>query len=216
MMSTQTVYTRPMKTVIFGFLGFTAAAMALALGEKMGLLDAATVKRGMGLILGVTVIITGNFLPKTRPLNAPGVNPSGAAAAAERFAGWTLVLVGIAYVALFAIAPLDRARTVSSILGIGAMVLIASNWAWLVRGALLGSRETSEETAPERAFLMEKRRLIVPLLFAFFYTFATACTVFLLHDRHQIDEASWWLFLGFWLIYAFLMVVLEPKKRCSK
>ena len=214
-MSTQTVYTRPMKTVIFGFLGFTVAAMALALGEKMGVLDAATVKRGMGLILGITVVITGNFLPKTRPLNAPGVNPSGAAAAAERFAGWTLVLVGIAYVALFSIAPLERARTVSSVLGISAMVLIAANWAWLVRGALFGSRETSEDTWPERAFLMAKRRLIVPLLFAFFYTLVTACTVFLLHDRHQIDEVSWWLFLGFWLVYAFLMVVLEPK-RCPK
>jgi hypothetical protein len=214
-MSTQTVYTRPMKTVIFGFLGFTVAAMALAFSQKLGLLDAAVVKRGMGLILGITVVVTGNFLPKTRPLNAPGVNPSGAAAAAERFAGWILVMVGIAYVALFSFAPLDRARTISAVLGISAMVLIAANWAWLVRGALLGRRETSEDTAPERAFLMEKRRLIVPLLFAFFYTLATACTVFLLHDSHQIDEVSWWLFLGFWLVYAFLMVVLEPK-RCAK
>ena len=61
----------------------------------------------MGLIIGAVIIVMGNFLPKTRPLNAPGVNPPGPAAAAERFAGWTLFVVGIAYIALFALAPLD-------------------------------------------------------------------------------------------------------------
>jgi len=214
-MSTQTVYTRPMKMVIFGFLGFTAAAAALAAAQKMGFIEAAAVKRGLGLIIGVVVVITGNFLPKIRPLNAPGVNPAKATAIAERFAGWILVLVGIAYVGMFAFAPLEQARTISSILGIGAMVLIAANWAWLVRGALFGGQETPEETAAEREQAAKKRRLIVPLLFAFFYALATACAVFLLHDRRQINEVGWWMSLGFWLVYAALSAALESK-RCAK
>jgi hypothetical protein len=208
-MTTQTIYTRSMKTVIFGFLGFTAAAATLAAAEKMGVVEAAVVKRGLGLIIGVMVVVTGNFLPKIRPLNAPGVNPTKAAAVAERFAGWMLVLVGIVYVALFAFAPLEQARTISSIVGIGAMLLIAANWGWLVRGAVFGGRENSEEMAAERKYSRAKRKLIVPLLFAFFYTLATACAVFLLHDRHQIEEVGWWMFLGFWLVYAALSVALE-------
>jgi len=157
------------------------------------------------------VIVTGNFLPKTRPLNAPGVNPPGPAAAAERFAGWTLLVVGIVYVALFAFAPLDQARKISSILGIGAMIYVAASWGWMLRGALLGGQEESLAGGQRAA---KKRKLIVLLLLAFFYVLATACVVFLLHNRRQIEEAGWWMFLGFWLLYAALMVVLD-RKRCA-
>jgi len=212
-MSTSTVYTRPVKTMVFGFLGFAAAAGALAAAQKLGALDPETVKRGLGLLIGVIVVVTGNFLPKVRPLDAPGVNPEQAAAAAERLAGWILVVAGLAYIGLFAFAPLERARMVASILGISAMILIAADWAWLVRGALLGGRGDPEETAADRARAAAKRRLMVSLLFAFFYAFATACMVFLLRDRHLIDEVSWWMFLGFWLMFAFVSVVLD-RKRC--
>lgn len=210
-MSTQIVYTRPLKTMILGFLGFTLAAAALAVAQKMGFIEAPLEKRALGLIIGVMIIVTGNFLPKTRPLNAPGVNPPGPAAAAERFAGWTLFVVGIAYVALFAFAPLDQARQISSFLGIGALIYVAASWGWMLRGALLGGRE---ESPADRLRGAKKRRLIMPLLFAFFYALATASAVFLLHNRRQIEEVAWWMFLGFWLLYAALMVVLD-RERCS-
>lgn len=209
-MSTPMVYPRPLKIMMLGFLGFTLAAAALAFAQKMGFIEAPLERRAMGLILGAVIMVTGNFLPKTHPLTAPGVNPPGPAAAAERFAGWTLFVVGIAYIALFAFAPLDQARKISSILGIGAMIYVAASWAWMLRGALLGGQD---ESLAERQRAAEKRRLIVPLLFAFFYVLATACVVFLLHNRSQIEEASWWMFLGFWLLYAALMVILD-RKRC--
>jgi len=214
-MTTQTIYTRPLKTVVFGFLGFTLAAAVLAFAQRVGVLEPAAVKRGLGLLIGVMVIVTGNYLPKTRPLNAPGVNPAGVAIEAERFAGWTLVLVGIVYVALFALAPLDQARRVSSMLGIAAMVLIVTGWRPLIRGALFGGQASPDETPADRERAAKKRRLIVLLLFAFFYAFATACAVFLLRDRHQIEEIGWWMSLGFWLVYGALMVALEPR-RCQK
>ena len=210
-MSTQIVYTRPLKTMILSFLAFTLAAAALAFAQKMGFIEAPLEKRGMGLIIGVMVMVTGNFLPKTRPLNAPGVNPPGPAAAAERFAGWTLFVVGIAYVALFEFARLHQARQISSILGIGAMIYVAASWGWMLRGALLGGRE---EAFADSLRAAEKRRLIVPLLFAFFYALVTASAVFLLHNRRQIEEVGWWMFLGFWLLYAALMVVLD-RQHCS-
>jgi hypothetical protein len=210
-MSTQIVYTRPLKTMIFGFLGFTVAAEALAFAEKMGFIEAPLEKRAMGLIIGAVIIVIGNFLPKTRPLTAPGVNPPGPAAAAERFAGWTLFVVGIAYIALFAFAPLDQAREISSILGIGAMIYVAASWAWMLRGALLGGQE---ESLADRQRAAKKRKLIALLLFALFYVLATVCVVSLLHSRSQIEEVRWWMFLGFGLLYTALMVVLNPK-RCA-
>ncbi len=210
-MSPQIVYTRPLKTMILGFLGFTLAAEALAFAQKMGFIEAPLEKRAMGLIIGAVIIVIGNFLPKTRPLTAPGVNPPGPAAAAERFAGWTLFVVGIAYIALFAFAPLDQARKISSILGIGAMIYVAASWGWMLRGALLGGQE---ESLADRQRAAKKRKLIVLLLFAFFYTLATEC-MFLLHNRSQIEEeVRWWMFLGFGLLYAALMVVLN-RKRCA-
>lgn len=211
-MSTQIIYTRPLKTMVLGFVGFTLAAGSLAFAQRMGFIQAPLEKRAMGLIIGVLVMVTGNFLPKTRPLNAPGVNPPGPAAAAERFAGWTLFVVGSAYIALFVFAPLDQARRISSILGIGAMIYVAASWAWMLRGALLGGQE---ESLDDRRRAAEKRKLILPLLFAFFYALATACVVFLLHNRSQVEKVGWWMFLGFWLLYAALMVVLD-RKRCSR
>lgn len=210
-MSTQTIYTRPLKMMVLGFVAFTLAAGSLAFAQRIGFIQAPLEKRAMGLIIGVLVMVTGNFLPKTRPLNAPGVNPPGPAAAAERFAGWILFVVGSAYIALFAFAPLDQARRISSILGIGAMIYVAASWGWMLRGALLGGQE---ESLDDRRRAAEKRKLMVSLLFAFFYALATACVVFLLHNRSQIEEVGWWMFLGFWLLYAALMVVLD-RKRCS-
>jgi hypothetical protein len=210
-MSTQIISNRPVKMMVLGFLGFTAAAASLAFGEKLGYLEAAFVKRAMGLAIGLMMVITGNFLPKTRPLNAPGVNPTRPAAAAERFSGWTLFVVGIAYIGLFALAPLDQARKISSILGIGAMIYVAASWGWMLRGALLGGQE---ESIADRQRAAAKRRLVMPLLLAFFYALATASMVFLLHNRRQIEEAGWWMFLGFWLLYAALMMFLD-RERCT-
>lgn len=209
-MSTHIVYTRPLKTMMLAFMGFTVGAAGVAFAQKMGFIDAPLEKRVMGLLIGAIVMVTGNFLPKTRPLNAPGVNPPGPAAAAERFAGRTLFVVGIGYFALFVFAPLEQARRISSILGIVAMIYVAASWAWMLRGALLGAREDS---LADRQRAAEKRHLL-PLLFSFFYVFATASVVFLLHNRRQIEEVGWWMFLGFMLLYAGLMAVLD-RKRCS-
>lgn len=209
-MSTQTVYARPLKAMILGFVAFTLAAAGLAFLQKMGFIDAPLEKRAMGLILGAVIVVTGNFLPKTRPLTAPGVNPPGPAAAAERFAGWTLFVIGLAYIALFALAPLDRARKISAILGMAAIIYVAASWMWMLPGALLGGQE---ETLIDKR-RAEKRNLIMPMLVSFFYVIATSSMVFLLHDRSQIEKVGWWMFLGFWLLYAALMMVLR-RKRCA-
>jgi hypothetical protein len=201
---------RPLKMMVLAFLGFTLAAAALSMAGKMGYIESALLKRALGLIIGAMVIIIGNALPKARPLNAPGVNPPGPAAGAERFAGWILVVVGMAYIALFAFAPLDEARRISAVLGIGAMIYIAASWAWMARGLVWGGRE---ESLADRERAAGKRKLILPLLLAFCYVLSTASMVVLVHNRHLVEEIGWWMFLGFLMLYAGLRVVLD-RKRC--
>lgn len=205
------IFARPVKAAVFGFLGLIAAAMAVALAERTGVIEPAAAKRTMGLVIGVMVVVVGNLLPKMRPLNTSGGNPARATAA-ERFAGWTLVLAGIAYIALFALAPLDLARPASSIIGIAAMVVIAANWAWLVRDVLSRPHPSGQDTAALTQQAAEKRRLIAFLLFAFFYVLAAACAKFLLNDQRWVNELGSWMMVGFCILYAALIAVLDFKR----
>lgn len=190
---------RPVKTAVFGFLGLVLAAAALALAGRAGLLQAVTAKRGLGLIVGALAIVIGNFLPKLRLLAGDPIR----AAAAERLAGWMLVLTGIAQVALFTFAPLDQARLASSVLGISAMVAIAASWA-----GLLFLR--NHATVPR-----EQRRIMGFLLVSFFYVFANACVVFLTDDRTVREIISWAnVVLG--LLFAVLFAVATSKRSTPR
>src|SRR6185295_5166308 len=111
-MNSDTVFTRPVKAALFGFLSLMGVAMGIAIARETGLIEAPVAKRALGLIIGITIVITGNLLPKLRPFGSPRGNHSRAALV-ERFTGWGLVLTGVAYVALFVFAPLNQAGTVS-------------------------------------------------------------------------------------------------------
>jgi hypothetical protein len=210
-MSRQIVFTRPVKAAVLGFLSLAGVLMAIAAAERIGVIEATVSRRAIGLVVGVMSVVIGNFLPKTRPLNVPGGNHAKATAA-ERLAGWILVLAGIAYIALFAFAPLEQARPISSIIGISAILMIAANWAWLARGAFSRSQQTDQETAALREQGAEKRRLIAFLLFAFFWIFATACAAFLFEDKRWVKGLGLWTTLGFPLFYAGLTAVLDFKR----
>ena len=100
---------------------------AVAAAKGMGFLEAGAARRAIGLLIGVMALVIRNFLPKLRPLNSPHANPAKGMAA-ERSAGWILVLAGTAYIALFLFAQLDQAGRLSSVIGISALVAIAANW----------------------------------------------------------------------------------------
>jgi hypothetical protein len=202
--TTERVFTRPIKTAVLGFLGFMAVVAAIAIVKSAGMIDAAVAKRATGLVIGLLIVITGNFVPKMRPLSAPGRDPSRVNAS-ERFAGWTLVFAGIAYIALFAFAPLDRARMLSSTIGIAAMVLIAANWAWLARAVFF----PTQPVTPLSPHAAEKRRLLIVLLFAFFWILATACAKFLFNDQRWVNELGSWMTVAFCFLYAALLLVLD-------
>src|SRR5262249_44699944 len=99
------------------------------------------------------------------------------------------------------------------VIGISALTAIAGNWAWLRRTALWAGRQIAGKTAGLTG-QAEERKLVIWLLFAFAYVFATASSVSLFHDRSWVHDFGSWIVLGFGMMYAVLYGVLESKRGC--
>ena len=206
-MSPQTPFTRPVRTIVNLFLALCAVAILVAVAERAGILDSFAEKRGLGLIIGLMAVAVGNFLPKLRPLQQSFANVAHGMAA-ERFAGWTLVLTGLAFIALFALLPLKQARSVSAIIGIGAILTIAARWVGFAPSTVPRPQQSAETTVAMGRRSAEKRRLAA-LLSAFFCLFGTACAAFLL------SKESWWMTTGFLLSYP-AIIGFRPRSACNR
>ena len=198
---------RPVQTVVLGFVGIMGIAMAIAAAQVMGVIDISDEKRGFGLAIGVMAIFVGNFLPKTRGLRFSASGNNHEAAAAERFAGSMLVLTGSVFIASFLFAPLNQARLISSVLGIAAMVMIGANWAWHTRGTLSHRAVGIEGDFTPTTQAARNQTLMANLLLAFAYVFATACAKFLLGRSAWAGEITFYIAVAFWVVFVVL--------RCS-
>ena len=89
----------------------------------------------------------------------------------------------------------------SSIIGIGALIVIALNWAWLARGLMFGRYTTEAQATPQRA-PTERRRIMAWLLFAIFYLAVTAWLKVFVSDPAATDKAAVWMLLTFSIIFA--------------
>jgi hypothetical protein len=206
-MNTQAPSIRPICTAVAGFLGVTLIALAFGLADKMGIIDAVFAKRAIGFSFGLMLVVIGNSVPKLRPLQSSRTKSSSMAS--ERLWGWTLVLAGSAWIALFAFAPLNQARYLAALIGIGALTLIAVNWTWLARRTLFDVGGENEGTAVAMSVPTGPRRLIAYLLFAFFFVVITACVKFLIVEKQLADQLTSRMLFVFCLVYAALFAVVE-------
>jgi len=206
-MSMHTASSRPVCSAVLGFLGVTLIAMAFGLANKIGVIDTGVAKRGIGLVIGLMIVVIGNYLPKLRAL--AWARTHAGSTATERMSGWMLVLTGIAWIALFSFAPLDQARHVSAMIGISTLTIIAANWAWHARRGLLLIRKEQEGSAISTEQTAGKRRIVGYLLFAFFYAFVSACVKFLIDEKQVADKLTSWMLFAFCILYAALFAVLE-------
>jgi hypothetical protein len=98
-------------------------ALAATFARKLGYIDGDTVLRVVAMN-GLMVAYYGNLIPKK-------VVPNAHARSVNRFAGWMLVLTGLAYAGFWAFAPIP----VASVFGTGAlaggMVLTFIYFLWL-------------------------------------------------------------------------------------
>jgi hypothetical protein len=206
-MSTRTAASRPVCSAVLGFLDVTLIALAFALANKIGVIDADVSKRGIGFVIGCMIVVVGNYLPKLRAFTWTGTNASSTAT--ERISGWMLVLTGILWIALFAVAPLNQARHAAAMIGMSALAIIAVNWAWHARRAFFSGRKAEQGTTISYVQTAGKRKIVVYLLFAFFYVLVTSCVKFLFDEKQLADKLTSWMLLAFCLLYAGLFAVME-------
>ena len=113
---------------LFGALLMFVGVLGLDLAAETGAIDYAASKRVGGVIIGVVLAISGNILPKiVTPLSLRKCDDSRAKAT-ERFAGWAFVLAGIAYAAIWLVAPIKDAKMLTSFVGLGAFFVVLLAW----------------------------------------------------------------------------------------
>lgn len=104
--------------------GLLGAAVAIRLLTPAHL-GAASAHRVMGVLMGAVVVLYANAVPKAlTPLVRMRCDP-GVEQALRRFTGWSLTLGGVAYVAVWAIAPLAYANLLAaSLLGTALLLVV--------------------------------------------------------------------------------------------
>ena len=92
------------------FIGLACVVIA----KETGQIDNVMAKRGVGALMGLMMIVTGNFLPKLIFPLARGTRVG----AAERLCGWILVLTGLTLVAAFALLPSEDVAFQGAVVGL--------------------------------------------------------------------------------------------------
>lgn len=112
--------------IVFGVL-IIIAALAARLAAAVGASHADDLSRRLPMIvLGLSFVFVGNAMPKMlTPLSALQCEPSRVQAL-QRFAGWTWVLMGLAYAAVWALGSRSVAEPLSTaILLFGTLAVFA-------------------------------------------------------------------------------------------
>jgi hypothetical protein len=195
---------KSLKVAISAFAGLCGVAVLVAIAHRSGLMADGSTRRALGIVVGLLAIVTGNFLPKFRLLSVPGNDPVRASSA-EWFAGWTLVMAGIGYVALFSLLPLEYARVAAALLGSASIVAIAVNWAGLLKHAL----------SPGEGQSGQQRKKMIYLMFAFVFIFIEASVVSFSNEP-WVREVGSWMSVGFSVIFAVLYPMLQPRRACTR
>jgi hypothetical protein len=109
-------------TLAFALL---SVAAGLAYGRRMGFVSPDLAVRGTMAAIGLMLAFFGNGIPKVITVTTPR------ARAIQRFAGWAFVLAGLAYAAIWALAPLTQAAEAASAAVAAAMLGVFAYGLWM-------------------------------------------------------------------------------------
>jgi hypothetical protein len=103
--------------------------MVVGVGKLTGVLDPLLARRGVGLMFGLILMVTGNFVPKLRFFQpAVGAEHSDAL---DRFAGWLFVICGFAVAVTFLLAPPDKLFIFAPLVILGGFLAVFTRWLML-------------------------------------------------------------------------------------
>lgn len=185
-MSEQAQTFRSVIPLLFGVAVFMGAIIFTAIAKKTGQLDYDTANRVAGTILGLALMVVGNFLPKiTRRLTSRLQN-SVKPAKTERQVGQILVLAGLVSAALWIIAPidLDYIKLLSSMIALSALITATAMW---IRDAYHGATQSIRvvgDVQPLNPLTMMSQIILLGLAWA---------SLIMLADFFWGDTAALWL-----------------------
>ena len=185
--------------LVFLLLGFAAVVIA----KETGQIDGIMAKRGVGALLGLIMVVTGNVLPK---LIFP-LTRAARIGTAERVSGWILVLTGLALVAAFAGLPDDNVALQGAVIGLAGfaavgLTLIASGWS-VQRDGLSVLAEPGE-AAPLAYRSARVRISAIFILHAIAWAFAMFVA-----DAIWDDPAAIWMVVAFTIANSLLALALR-------
>lgn len=109
-------------------------ALALTAANKLGWIDSDTTTRGVMILIGVMLVVVGNAMPKK--FEGPAEQTVGEVVTRQsilRVGGWAMMLGGLVWVALWAVAPRDTA-TIGSVTAVASAVVVMMVYAvWRYR-----------------------------------------------------------------------------------
>ena len=207
-MNMEAISSSSMKSLVATIAGLFAVILAFAIARERGMLDPELARRVVAMGFGVMLLVIGNAVPKlVRPLRTTGRDPARVMAA-DRFAGRTFVLAGIAFVALWAFAPAEHVMRISALVGLAAFGLVAASQ---LRLSLTGRRDRSQpatDADDPTSGVAITRWLLIYLLHGLLWVFA----MFLV-DSIWGDRAAQWMGVGFVLANAALVFVHLTRGR---
>lgn len=198
-MTTQSPQGRPFVGLAIAVALFFTLVLGVVVARQLGQVDPLNARRIGAIGLGIVLIAAGNLVPKMHLLQWLGCRPDSGTAA-ERIAGWTLVLTGAAVVSLWLFAPGENTMLVSSALATTAFALL------IAASALISARgDERRKTLPRvnddaqclRA-AQTQRLALFHILFALFWVFAM-----FLADSLWGGKVVLWMAVAFSIALAF-------------
>ena len=187
-MSTRNKQWAPFMLVLLSVLVFLAVVVSGAVARELGLVDSLTVKRFASIAIGIVLIVAGNLTPKIRLFHLSAREPDRIAAA-ERFAGWTLVIAGTVVAGIWVFAPSDQAILISSVAALCAFAAVALHWLALARGA---RRHDAPDDSGELRAAIARRVALLQILYSLCWVFALFAA-----DVLWGDDVAVWMVVGF-------------------
>ena len=183
------------------------AFAGVVIAKETGQIDGVMAKRGVGALLGLIMVVTGNILPK---LIFPLTRTAGVSAA-ERLSGWILVLTGLTLVAAFALLPDDGVALWGALIGLAGfagvgLTLIAAGRAAQRDG--IGGLTTSDGASSVVQRSAKARVSAIFILHAIAWAFAMFVADAIWGDRSGI-----WMVVAFMIANSLLALVLRKHWR---
>jgi hypothetical protein len=195
----------PGRSSSVALVALLVAFAGVVIAKETGQIDGILAKRGVGALLGLIMVVTGNILPK---LIFP-LSRAARVGAAERLCGWILVLTGLTLVAAFALLPDEGVAFWGAVIGLVGFVGVGLTLLGSGGSALRGEITDPAESDGTGTLACRSARVRVSAIFIL-HAIAWAFAMFVADDLFG-DGAAVWMVVAFSIANGLLALALRKQ-----